>query len=177
MNNAIELIPYDSSYESQTAQAYLEVFTTGHISENLSLNDALAQVSADSQRDGFGGLLVKVQTTIAGFSWWFDISGSELNERWRARFAPRDNVPRPEGRGAFVIEFGVKSTLRGRGLGNRLLKATLAEIEPTHDWIALNTTKSAHAGLALLLSNGFVDLGLSGVQAPGRICLMKTIRH
>ena len=177
MNRTIELIPYHPAFEAQTAQAYLDVFSTAEWSENLSLNDALVQLQADSQHDGFGGVLIRTQATIGGFSWWFDLSGNELNERWRSRFAPRDNIPYPDGRGVFVIEFGIKPALRGHGLGNRLLKATLEAIEPNHDWIALNTNKAAHAGLALLLSNGFVDLGLTGIQSPNRICLMKTIRH
>jgi GNAT superfamily N-acetyltransferase len=177
MNRSIELIPYDPAYESQTAQAYLEVFSTVSWNANLSLNDALVQLQADSQRDGFGGVLIRAQGTISGFSWWFDITGTELNERWRSRFAPRENIPYLDGRGVFVIEFGVKPALRGHGLGNRLLKATLEAIEPGHDWIALNTNKAAHAGLALLLSNGFVDLGLTGVQSPNRICMLKTIHR
>ena len=57
------------------------------------------------------------------------------------------------------------------------LKATLEAIEPNHDWIALNTNKAAHAGLALLLSNGFMDLGLTGVQSTNRICMMKTMQQ
>src|SRR5258707_14241585 len=130
MNRPIELIPYDPAYESQTAQAYLEVFSTSPWSENLSLNDALVQLHADSQHEGFGGVLIRAQGTVVGFSWWFALSGNELNERWRSRFAPRDGIPYPSGRGVFVIEFGVKAALGGHGLGNRLVKAPLEATRP-----------------------------------------------
>ena len=173
MNRAVELIPYDAAYESQTAQAYLEVFTTNPWNETLSLNDARQQLQADSERKGFGGLLFRSGDRVIGFSWWFDITGRELGDRWRPRFAPKEKVPAPEGAGVYLIEFGVLPSMRNHGLGHRLLTGTLEQIEPTHDWIALNTHKFAHAGLALLKSYAFEDLGLSGIQVPSRICLMK----
>lgn len=177
MNQAAEIISYDQAYAEATAQAYLNVFTSPPWNETLSLSDARAQLDADSERDGFGGLLIRTGETVGGFSWWFDISGQELYDRWQPRFAPKENVPFLDGKGVFLIEFGILSTLRHHGLGNRLLQATLSETEPAHDWIALNTSNNAHAGLALLKSYAFEDIGLKGVQVPTRICLMKMIRR
>jgi GNAT superfamily N-acetyltransferase len=172
-----ELIPYDREYEYQTASAFLEVFTIAPFSETLSLNNAQSQLAADSQRDGFGGILVRYGEDIVGFSWWFDISGAELHDTWRPRFEPKDQVPRPEGHGVFLNEFGIRPVLRNHGLGHKLFHATMQQIEPTHDWIALNTHNFAHAGLALLQSHAFVDLGLHGTQVTSRICMLKEIRR
>ncbi len=177
MPNRIELIPYDPAYTLHTAQAFVEIFTTAPWNESVSLNDVRAQLESDYCRDGFGGFLLRSSDTVAGFSWWFDISGAELNDRWRRRFGPKEKVPSPEGRGVYLIEFGVAPMMQHHGLGQRLLKATLAEIEPNHDWIALDTHKFAHAGLALLKSQAFEELDLTGLQVPTRICLMKTIRR
>jgi hypothetical protein len=177
MNQAAEIIDYDPAYSAQTAQAYLEVFTSPPWNETLSLNDALAQLEADSEREGFGGLIIRTGQEVGGFSWWFDISGQELYDRWHPRFEPKDDVPFLEGRGSFLIEFGIMSKLRHHGLGQRLLQGTLAQLEPSHDWIALNTSNTAHAGLALLKSYAFEDLGLTGIQVPSRICLLKTVRR
>jgi GNAT superfamily N-acetyltransferase len=177
MNRAVELIAYDPAYEYQTAQAFLEVFTASPYSESLTLNDAVSQIQADSERDGFGGVLIVSGDSVIGFSWWFDISGAELNDRWRSRFAPKELIPRPEGHGALLNEFGVLASARNRGLGHRLLQATLEQIEPTHDWIAMNARMFAHAGLALLKSYAFEDLGVTGIQVPTRICLIKTINR
>ncbi|HLY25974.1 MAG TPA: hypothetical protein VKQ72_06520 [Aggregatilineales bacterium] len=173
MNRVTELIPYNPAYASQTVQAYLEVFTAPPWNEALSLNDALSQLETDAQREGFGGILARTGQEIGGFSWWFDISGPELNDRWRLRFAPKEKVPHLEGRGVFLMEFGILPTLRHHGLGKKILDATLEQIEPNHDWIALNTSNIAHAGLALLKSRAFEDLGLKGIQVPTRICLVK----
>ncbi len=177
MNQPAEIIDYDPSYVAQTAQAYLDVFTSPPWNETLSLNDALSQLEADAEREGFAGLLIRAGNDIAGFSWWFDISGRDLYDRWQPRFVPKENVPYLEGKGSFLMEFGVVSGLRHHGLGNRMLQTTLNLIEPSHDWIALNTSNIAHAGLALLMSHAFEDLGLKGIQVPSRICLLKTIRR
>jgi ribosomal protein S18 acetylase RimI-like enzyme len=179
MASRIELIPYDPAYVLHTAQAFVDVFTMSPWSEAISLNDVRTQLESDYRRVGFGGLLLHstLEDSVAGFSWWFDSSGQELYDRWRPRFVPKEKVPKPEGRGVYLIEFGVTPMLQHHGLGQRLLKATLAEIEPTHDWIAVDTHRFAHAGLALLKSNAFEELGLSGSQVPTRVCLMKTIRR
>jgi GNAT superfamily N-acetyltransferase len=172
-----EVIPYDPKYENQTASAFLEVFSIAPYSATLSLNDARSQLAADSQRDGFGGVLVRLGEDILGFSWWFDMTGADLYDRWRPRFTPKEGVPRPDGHGVFLNEFGILPALRNRGLGHRVFHATMEQIEPTHDWIALNTDDFAHAGLALLQSHAFVDLGLRGVQVPSRICMFKEIHR
>jgi GNAT superfamily N-acetyltransferase len=179
MRNRIEVIPYDSAYALRTAQAYLEVFSAPPWNEALSLNDVLSQLESDMARKGACGVLMRstFADNIVAFSWWFDITGQELHERWRPRFMPKENVPQPEGRGVYLMEFGVVPTMQHHGLGQRLLKATLADIEPQHDWIALNTHRFAHAGLALLKSTAFEELDLTGAQIPTRICLMKYIRH
>jgi GNAT superfamily N-acetyltransferase len=175
MRSRIELIPYDPTYTLDTAQAFVEVFTTTPWNEPVSLNDVRAQLDSDNSRAGFGGFLLRSAESVVGFSWWFDISGRELHERWRPRFTPKENVPTPEGRGVYLIEFGVTPMMQHHGLGQRLLNATLAEIEPNHDWVALDTHNFAHAGLALLKSRAFEQLELRGVQVPSRICLMKYI--
>src|SRR5690349_10085060 len=126
MNQAAEIISFDPAYAAQTAQAYLEVFTSPPWNETLSLNNALAQLEADSEREGFGGLIIRTGEEVGGFSWWFDISGQALYDRWHPRFEPKDSVPFLEGKGSFLIEFGVLAGLRHHGLGNRLLQATLS---------------------------------------------------
>ncbi len=177
MLNRPEFITYDSAYDFQIAQAFLEVFTTPPVNEVLSLNEALTQLQSDSQHPGFGGLLVRIADEIVGFSWWFDISGQQLYERWSPRFAPKANIPQPAGRGAFLVEFGVVPRLQNRGLGCRLFKGSLEQIEPDHDWVAVSIHKFVHAGLALLKSEAFEELDLTGIQVPTRICLLKTIRR
>ncbi len=179
MPSRIEPVPYDPAYALQTAQAFIDVFSPPPFNEPVSLNDILAQLESDYSRAGFGGILLRaaLANEIVGFSWWFDISARDLHDRWRPRFTPRDNIPTPSGRGAYLIEFGVLPAFQHHGLGQRLLKATLARIEPDHDWIALDTQKFAHAGLALLKSQAFEEVELTGLQVPTRICLMKTIRH
>src|SRR5262245_14266503 len=177
MSSRIELIPYDPAYALDTAQTFVDVFSTSPWNELVSLNDVRTQLESDYCREGFGGFLLRSPDSVAGFSWWFDITGSELNDRWRRRFGPKENVPMPDGHGAFLIEFGIAPMMRHHGLGQRLLKATLTEIEPNHDWIALDTQKFAHAGLALLRSQAFETLDLSGLQVATRICLMKQIRR
>ncbi|MEP7287651.1 MAG: hypothetical protein ABI947_18000 [Chloroflexota bacterium] len=177
MHRTAKFIPYDPAYADQVAQAFHDVFTTPPWGETLSLNDARSQLVADGQRPGFGGMVILSGDDVVGFSWWIDISGNELNDRWRPRFAPKDQVPRPEGAGVFMMEFGVIAAMRNHGLGYRLLKDTLVQVEPNHDWIALNTQAFAHAGLALLKSQGFEELGLTGVQVPTRICLMKPLQR
>jgi GNAT superfamily N-acetyltransferase len=179
MSSRIETIPYDHTLALKTAQAFLEVFTTPPWHEAVSLNEAMSQVESDSQRQGFGGILLREKQldNIIGFSWWFDISGFELHDWWRPRYSPKENVPQPEGRGVYLNEFGVIPAYQHKGLGLRMFQATLKQIEPDHDWIALSTQKYAHAGLALLKSQAFEDLGLVGVQVPTRICLMKYIRR
>ncbi len=177
MPSRIELVPYDPAYVLPTAQTFVDVFTTAPWSESVSLNDVRSQLESDICREGFGGLLLRSADSVAGFSWWFDIRGEELNDRWRRRFGPKEKVPTPEGRGVYLIEFGVAPMLQHHGLGQRLLNATLDKIEPNHDWIALDTHKFAHAGLALLKSQAFEELELIGLQVPSRICLMKFLRH
>lgn len=172
-----EFISYDSAHDFQVAQAFLEVFTAPPINEVLSLNEALAQLQSDSRHPGFGGLLVRILDEIVGFSWWFDTSGQQLYERWLPRFAPQENIPRPAGRGVFLVEFGVVPRLQNRGLGCRLLKGSLERIEPNHDWVAVSIHNFIHAGLALLKSEAFEELDLTGIQVPTRMCLIKTIRH
>jgi ribosomal protein S18 acetylase RimI-like enzyme len=175
MRNRIEIVPYDLSQALPTAQAMLEVFSAPPFNEALTLNDTLALLKSDQARLGFNGVLIRLADTVVGFSWWYDITGHDLYDRWWSRFTPRENIPMPDGRGAFLTEFGVLPTLQHRGLGQRLLKASLDQIEPDHDWIALDTSKFAHAGLALLKSQAFEELELTGIQSPLRICLMKTI--
>ncbi len=177
MRSRIEIIPYDSTFLLQTARALIDVFSPPPFNENLSLNEALAQVESDQSRAGFEGLLVRSGEEIAGFSWWFDLTGQDLYDRWRPRFAPKENIPVLEGRGVFLLEFGLLPTLQHHGLGQRLLKAALSRIEPEHDWIAISTYKFAYAGLALLKSEAFEELDLTGIQTPSRICLLKTIRR
>lgn len=177
MPNRPELVPYDPSLALPTAQAFLEVFTTPPLNEVLSLNDALSQLESDANRDGFGGILLQAEPTIVGFSWWYAMDGVELHDRWRPRFTPKEKVPQPEGHGVYLTEFGILPRYQHHGLGKRLFERTLSEIEPDHDWIALSTNTFAHAGLALLKSKGFEDLGLKGVQVPTRICLIKYIRR
>jgi ribosomal protein S18 acetylase RimI-like enzyme len=173
MNRIAEFVAYDPRYASQTAQAYLEVFTASPWNETLSLNDALSQLETDAERPGFGGTLIRSAEAVAGFAWWFDVTGRELNDRWRRRFGPKESVPLLEGKGAFLMEFGVLAALRKRGLGRRLLETTLSQIEPTHDWIVLDTSTTALAGLALLKSAAFAKLDLVGIQDPRRICLLR----
>src|SRR5258708_33777884 len=177
MNRTVDFIEYDPQYASQTAQAYLEVFTAPPWNETLSLNDALSQLETDAERPGFGAILVRSGDDIGGFAWWFDMTGRELNDRWRRRFGPKEQVPLLEGRGTFLMEFGVLPALRHHCVGNRMLRTAISQIEPTHDWIALNTSTTAHAGLALLKSNAFEDLGLVGLQDSKRLCLLKTIER
>lgn len=176
MNRTAEFVAYDTHYASETAQAYLEVFTAKPWNETLTLNDALSQLRTDTERPGFGGTLIRSGESVAGFSWWFDMTGRELNDRWRRRFGPKESVPLLEGHGVFLMEFGVLGTLRNRGLGRRLLEITLSQTEPGHDWIALDTSTSALVGLALLHGNGFENLDLVGLQDPRRICLLKALK-
>src|SRR3954452_4518820 len=97
--SSVELIPYEPIYASPTAQAFLQVFTAPPWNETVTLNDVLAQLDADSGRPGFGGLLLKSGKSVVGFSWWFEISGRELNDIWRPRFTPKEKVPQPGGCG------------------------------------------------------------------------------
>ena len=175
MRNRIEIVPYDNSLALPTAQAMLEVFSAPPFNEALTLNDTLSLLESDQARGGFSGVLVRLADEVVGFSWWYDITGRELYDRWWSRFTPRENIPTLDGRGAYMMEFGVLPTLQHRGLGQRLLKASLEQIEPKHDWIALDTSRFAHAGLALLKSQAFEELDLTGVQSPQRVCLMKRI--
>lgn len=181
MRSPVELIPYDPAYLQQAAQTFLEVFSTAPFNETLSLNDVLTQLDSDYGRPGFGGLLVYAENAFAnpivGFSWWFDISGEELRDRWQPRFKPSENIPTPRGRGCYLTEFALLPTLRHHGLGHRLLRESLDAIEPNHDWIALQTQKFAHAALAILKSHAFEDLNLTGIQVPTRMCMIKSIRH
>jgi GNAT superfamily N-acetyltransferase len=176
MNRVAEFTSYDPAYEQETATAFLEVFTSAPYNEILSLNDCRTQINADSHRKGFDGILIRSDDQVVGFSWWFDITGYELYDRWRTRFTPKDRIPKPDGKGAFLMEFGILPTMRHHRLGKRLLEDTLAQIESNHDWIALSTHDFAHAGVALLMNNGFAELGIHGIQVPSRICLMKRIR-
>ena len=179
MRSQVELIPYDPSYVQQAAQTFLEVFTTAPFNETLSLNDVLAQLESDYEREGFGGVLVYSENAFAnpvvGFSWWFDISGEELRDRWQPRFKPSENIPAPRGRGTYLTEFGLLPTMRFHGLGHRLLQTSLEAIEPNHDWIAVQTQKFAHSALAILKSHAFEELNLTGIQVPTRMCMMKYI--
>src|SRR5260221_2756526 len=92
MRNQVELIHYDPSYMQQTAQTFLEVFTTAPFNETLSLNDVLTQLKSDHEREGFDGYLLQSQSAFAnpvvGFGWWFDINGTDLRDRWQPRFRP-----------------------------------------------------------------------------------------
>ena len=117
MNSAIELVPYESIYAAQTAQAFLQVFTAAPWNETLTLNDILSQLEVDYSRPGFGGLLVRSGQNVAGFSWWFELTGRELNDKWRPRFTPKEKVPTPEGGGVFLNEFGIVPSMRHHGLG------------------------------------------------------------
>lgn len=172
-----EFLSYNPSHDFQVAQAFLEVFTAPPINEVLSLNEALAQLQSDSKQPGFGGLLVRLLDEVIGFSWWFDTSAQQLYERWSPRFAPRENIPRPTGRGALLVEFGVVPRLQNRGLGCRLLTSSLERIEPDHDWVVVSIHNFVHAGLALLKSQAFEELDLTGIQVPARMCLIKRVRH
>lgn len=172
----VELVAYDPSYAHATAQAFLEIFTMPPWNETVSLNDLMYQLESDYCREGFGGLLFTSGKDVIGFSWWFALSGHELYERWRPRFQPREKIPTPEGRGTLLAEFGVVPAARHRGLGRRLVQTSLQQIEPDYDWIAVTSQKFAHPALALLKSAAFVDLELTGIQVPTRICLFKYIR-
>ncbi len=175
MYGNIQVIAYDPAYAYATAQAFLEVFTTPPWNETVSLSDVLAQLATDYSRDGFGGVLTTQGDFVVGFVWWFSITGRELHEQWRPRFQPKENIPLLEGRGVYLSEFGVATSLQNRGLGQRLLKAGLEQMEPQADWIAVISNKQVHSALALLKSQAFEELPLVGIQVPDRICLIKEI--
>jgi len=177
MHSTIELISYEPAYIHETAQAYLEVFGVAPWNETYSYAEVVSQLQTDQDRPGFGGVLFRSPSEVFGFSWWYDTTGPELNDRWRPRFTPKEQVPTWDGQGCYLMQFGIKALYRHKGLGQRLLKASLAQIEPTHDWIALSTYDFAHAGLALLKSYGFEDLGLRGVQNKAALALVRTIER
>ncbi|HVO43112.1 MAG TPA: hypothetical protein VMT34_10830 [Aggregatilineales bacterium] len=177
MHSTVDLIAYEPAHIYDTAQTFLDIFTADPWNETSSYSEIIAQLQTDQGRPGFGGLLLRSATAVGGFAWWYDISGPELFNLWRPRYAPREAIPMLAGRGALLMEFGIRRSLRNKGLGQRLLKASLGQIEPTHDWIALATQDFAHAALALLKSNGFESLGLKGVQRPTAIALLKVLDH
>jgi GNAT superfamily N-acetyltransferase len=177
MHNTVDLVTYEPSFIYDTAQAYLDIFSAAPWNETFSYNDVLFQLQTDQERPGFGGLLFKSPSEVSGFAWWYDVTGTELYDLWRPRFSPRESIPMIEGRISLLMDFGVRRSLRNKGLGQRLLKAALGQIEPTHDWVVLTTHDFAHAALALLRSNGFETLPLKGVQKPSQIALYKELQH
>ncbi|MFN7208875.1 MAG: GNAT family N-acetyltransferase [Aggregatilineales bacterium] len=176
MNKTIELIPYRSEYRAEVAQAIREMLTTPPLHETVSLNDVIAQLDADQRREAFGGLLaVDERQHVIGGMWWFGLDGQGLYERWKPRFAPREAIPTPNGKGVYIANIGVIPSVRRRGLGKYLLGAALSELELEHDWIATVGYQSFAAGLAVLHGHGFTQLPLQSLQAQGRLALIKYI--
>lgn len=177
MSVGVELVAYNSEYLLQAAQVVREILSAPPIDDATSLNDVVSQLQTDSTRDGFGGIIALVRGEAIGLVTWYDITGRELYDRWRPRFTPKERIPMPGGRGAMIAQIGVLPSVRGRGLGSRLLQAALTRIEPLHDWAAVNSHTIAHSALSMFNRNGFEVLPLTGIQSPERICLLKAIRQ
>jgi GNAT superfamily N-acetyltransferase len=176
MNKTIELIPYRPDYLAYVAQAVREMLTTPPLHETVSLNDVIAQLDADQGREGFGGLLaLDEREQVIGGMWWFSLDGSALYERWKPRFTPREAIPVPAGRGVYIANMGMIPSARNRGLGKYMLSAALSALERDCDWLATIAYQAFSAGIAVLKSQGFVQLPLQSAQGQGRVALLKQI--
>ncbi|MCS6870090.1 MAG: GNAT family N-acetyltransferase [Anaerolineae bacterium] len=176
MNRTVELIPYRPEYLAQAAQVIREMLTTPPLSETVSLNDIIAQLDADQKREEFGGLVaLDEHEQVLGGMWWFGLDGAALYERWKPRFAPREAIPVPNGRGVYIASIGVIPSVRNRGLGKYMLNAALSTLEPEHDWIATTAYQVLSAGLAVLRSQGFELLPLQSTQGQGKVALLKYV--
>jgi GNAT superfamily N-acetyltransferase len=173
--NGIQLVAYRPEHLWLTAQAIREVITEPPF-DALSLPEVISELQSDQMRDGFGGLVATMRGAPVGLVMWHDLTGRELNDRWRPRFAPKDQVPTPQGNGALIGRIGVMPSVRGHGLGARLLAAALEQIEPTHEWVAMNAYKMGSGMPDMFSVAGFEVLPLVGVQSPNKICLLKTVR-
>lgn len=89
MSVSYDILPYTPDLLHITGQIIQEIVTAPPLNEISALSDVLAKYQSDSTRDGFGGYLLKVNGKYAGASAWFDVSGRELNDRWRPRFSHR----------------------------------------------------------------------------------------
>ncbi|MBE2193362.1 MAG: GNAT family N-acetyltransferase [Anaerolinea sp.] len=174
MSVAFEIVPYSPELLHVTGQIIQEVSSV--LDSTLGLSDTLARFQSDASREGFGGLLVRVGERYVGASVWFDVTGRELNDRWRPRYTPREKVPSPAGSGVLLHVMGILPKWRGRGLGRALLEASLAQIEPTHDWIAMSLVSESPAAVSLFQNYGFEALPLVSSNRRS-LCVMKFTRQ
>lgn len=175
-STALQFVPYQDEYLTVAAQAIREILTTPPLDETLSLSDIVSQLQSDAGRSGFNGLMILHDEVIVGGAWWFAMTGSDLQERWRPRFIPKEDVPNPPGIGAYIPNIGVAPSVRSRGIGAKLLKLTLDAINPDYEWVATASYAAIPAAQAMLHTQGFTTLPLTSTQSTRRVAMLKPLR-
>jgi ribosomal protein S18 acetylase RimI-like enzyme len=177
ITSTVERLAFTPALTSSLAQAFLDIFTGAPWNSTMTLNEIYSQITNDSMRHGFDSELIRGNATnkLIGFAWWYDVCYTDLPALLRQTGAYKNDTPRLQGSGSFIVEWGVLEQYRRRGLGRQLLSTALDRIRQKHHWVVIVTNRYAEAARKQLLREGFSTLPSVNAYMSNDICLIKML--